>query len=185
MRIETLPGERNVVRFPVERRARPSLALLREIAPDVREIFLIAESFDIDAPLLDLRERVDARTAQYITDQFGGTNGTPSAVLDEMLRSVVVKAVEACHAAHDVALEATQARGELHHAETAGGYWLDPLRERAEALIVRAAELTVAAHIASEEAEGVARAVGLARRGEPWRPRSTSEETEELIRTAV
>ncbi len=38
MRVEVLPGMTNVVRFPVERRARPTLELLREIAPDVRVV---------------------------------------------------------------------------------------------------------------------------------------------------
>jgi len=38
MRIELLPGMTNVVRFPVERRARATLELLRGVAPDVREV---------------------------------------------------------------------------------------------------------------------------------------------------
>ena len=43
MRIDLLPGTENVLRFPVERRACPTLALLREIAPDMREVWAIAE----------------------------------------------------------------------------------------------------------------------------------------------
>ena len=51
-------------------------------------------------------------------------------------------------------------------AQTAGGFWIDGLRERAEALTERAATLLLTAHARAEEAEGgVARAVGLARRG--------------------
>jgi hypothetical protein len=42
MRIEILAGTANVVRFPVERLVRPTLDLMREIAPDVREVLLIA-----------------------------------------------------------------------------------------------------------------------------------------------
>ena len=34
---------KNVLRFPIERRARPTLDLLREIAPDVREVLNIAD----------------------------------------------------------------------------------------------------------------------------------------------
>jgi hypothetical protein len=45
MRPDMLPGTPNVVRFPVERRARPTLDLMREIAPDVREVPAIAEVF--------------------------------------------------------------------------------------------------------------------------------------------
>lgn len=72
MRIERLPRTVNVLRFPVERRAQPTLALLREIAPDVREVLATAAAWDLESPVLDLRARVDAETAQYILDQFGG-----------------------------------------------------------------------------------------------------------------
>ena len=60
MRIELLPGMTNVVRFPVERRARATLELLRGIAPDVREVLSLAEAFGIEPPVHDLRERADA-----------------------------------------------------------------------------------------------------------------------------
>jgi hypothetical protein len=40
------------------------------------------------------------------------------------------------------------------------------------------------AHMRAEEAEGVARAVGLARSGEAWRPRDERREAEELFRFA-
>ena len=83
MQIEMLPGTNNVVRFPVERRGRPTMELLREIAPDVREVLAIAETFELDVPLHDLRDRVDTETAQYILNQFGGTGGVPFAALDE------------------------------------------------------------------------------------------------------
>ena len=185
MRIEMLPGTNNVVRFPVERRGRPTMELLREIAPDVREVLAIAETFELDVPLHDLRDRVDTETAQYILNQFGGTGGVPFAALDEMLHSPLAKAVAACHAAGDLSIEAWQARERLRRAEAAGGYWLAPLCERAEALTFRAAELIVATHVSVEEAEGVARAVGMARRGEPWAPRNIQDETEELLRMAV
>ena len=98
---------------------------------------------------------------------------------------MLARGVVACHAADDLSAEARQAREKLRRAEAAGGYWLDPLRERAEVLTFRAAELIVAAHVAVEEVEGVARAVGMARRGEPWKPRNVHEEMEELLRMAV
>lgn len=69
MRIELLPGMTNVVRFPVERRARATLELLRGIAPDVREVLSLAEAFGIEPPVHDLRERADAATADYIAAQ--------------------------------------------------------------------------------------------------------------------
>ena len=44
MRIELMPGMTNVVRFPLENRVQPSIALLRAIAPDCREVELVAEA---------------------------------------------------------------------------------------------------------------------------------------------
>ena len=68
MRVELLPGMKNVLRFPIERRARPTLDLLREIAPDVREVLNIAEAFGMEPPAHGLREHVDAATAGHIAD---------------------------------------------------------------------------------------------------------------------
>jgi hypothetical protein len=46
MHVELMPGMTNVLRFPLVRRIEPSLDLLWEIAPDRREVELVAESFD-------------------------------------------------------------------------------------------------------------------------------------------
>src|ERR1700723_2415221 len=102
MRFEMLPGMTNVVRFPVERRARPTLELLRDIAPDVREVLSIAEAFDLDMPAPDLRDRVDLETAEHILNTIAGTRMLPS-TLDELVNPTVARAVDACRAAHDVA----------------------------------------------------------------------------------
>jgi hypothetical protein len=56
MWVELLPCLTNVVRFPIERRARPSLALLRELAPDVRRVFNI-EVFDLEMSPFDCLTR--------------------------------------------------------------------------------------------------------------------------------
>jgi hypothetical protein len=69
----------------------------------------------------------------------------------------------------------------LLHAQQAWHFPIEPLRERAAALARRAAERLVVAHTRAEEAEGVARAVGLARSGEAWRPRDVHREAEELF----
>ena len=69
MSVELLSGMTNVVRFPVERRARPMLELLRGIAPDVREVLNVAEAFGMERPVPDLRERADVATAEHIAHQ--------------------------------------------------------------------------------------------------------------------
>jgi len=182
MRIELLPGMTNVVRFPVERRARPTLDLLREIAPDVREVLNLAEAFGMEAPVRDLRGRADAATAEHIANQVPAGGPERSVMLAELLDPVVAAAVDACRAAHDASLEAAAARETLRRAHTAWHGWIEPLlRERAEALTARATCLLLAAHGAAEQAEGVARAVGLARRGEVWAPRDGRAEADALF----
>ena len=66
----------NVVRFPVERRARPMLELLRGIAPDVREVLNVAEAFGMERPVPDLRERADVATAEH-TSQIRSRQPAP------------------------------------------------------------------------------------------------------------
>ena len=50
MRYETLTLGGNVIRFPAQFRAKPSIDLLIDVAPDLREVELIAEAFGLDAP---------------------------------------------------------------------------------------------------------------------------------------
>ena len=180
MRIEMLPGMTNVVRFPVERRARPTLELLRDIAPDVREVLSIAEAFDLDMPAPGLRDRVDLETSEHILNMIAGIRMLPSA-LDELVNPTVARAADACRAAHDVSVAAAEGQQALLSAQIAGHFWLEPLRERAEALTLRTAELLIDAHTRVEEAEGVARAVGFAGRGETWTPRSHRADEEALF----
>ena len=182
MHIEPLPGQDNVVRFPVERRVRPTLDLLREIAPDVREVSLVAETFGLEQPRHDLRHQVDARTAEYIADQVPDEPGEARrALLDGLLAPLVAAAVEACRASHDASLAAASMRERQQAAEAVGSFWVASLRERTDALTLRAAELLLEAHARCQEAEGAARAVGFARRGEPWRPHDPREVGEWLI----
>jgi len=180
MRSELLPGEMNVLRFPVEQRARPSLELLRELAPDVREVLAVAEAYDLDIPVSDLRDRVDASTAEHILNQVPAGRPERAAMLAGMLDPVVEAAVRACRAAQDLAVGAAEARQRLLGLE-ASKLWLEPLQERADALALRAADMMVAAHTRAEEAEGVARAVGLAGREEPWAPRDVAADIEALL----
>ena len=66
MRIALMAGTTNVLRFPVEQRAKPSLDLLRDIAPDLREISLVAEAFGLDEPSGGIRDEADRKTAERI-----------------------------------------------------------------------------------------------------------------------
>ena len=180
-RFTLLPGMTNVVRFPVERRAKPTLDLLREITPDVREVLCLADALGFEAPAHDLREQTDAATAEHILNQAPVHGPAREAMLAELEARAITGAIAACHAASDAAIAASEACQVLAAAEHVGGYWLDPLRERAATLEERAALLMLAAHVHAEEAEGVARAVSLARRGEAWTPRDLEAEWEGLL----
>ena len=181
MRTELLPGMTNVLRFPVGLRARPTQELLWEIAPDVRQVLALAEAFDLQMPVHDLRDLVDAGTAGHIVNQIPALDAGRRRMLDDLLQPTLAAAVAACRRAHGAAVEAAEAQQVLAQAMANGRIWLDPLEERADALALRMAEATVAAHARAEEASGVARAVGLARRGEPWTPRDPHADTEALL----
>ncbi|MEJ7715980.1 MAG: hypothetical protein WKF40_09905 [Thermoleophilaceae bacterium] len=58
---------------------------------------------------------------------------------------------------------------------------MEPLEESADALLNETAELLILAHQRCQEAHGVNRAVGIARRGEAWAPYSAAETTDWLI----
>src|SRR5271166_2843441 len=73
MRYETMTLGSNVIRFPVELRAKPSIDLLIEVAPDSREVELIAEAFGFEAPDPDERSKADrAMAGDDREDGFAG-----------------------------------------------------------------------------------------------------------------
>jgi hypothetical protein len=181
MRIELLPGLTNVVRFPIERRARPTLQVLRDIAPDVRELMSIAHAFGLAGPVSDLRDRTDAETAEHILNHVPETGERRRAALDALLEPVVARAIDACRAAHDLSVETTYAHQAMVRAQM---YWrpgVAPLQQRAETLTLKTVELLVEAHARVEAAEGVARAVGIAQRGETWTPRDVRADEKALF----
>src|SRR6516165_10371238 len=109
MSVELLFGMTNVVRFPVERRARPRLELLRGIAPDVSEVLNVAEAFGMERPVPDLRERADVATAEHIANQIPAAGAERERLLGEMLDPIIAATIASCRAAHDAWLEAAAA----------------------------------------------------------------------------
>ena len=87
MRIELVTGASNIVRFPVERRARPTLALLRTITPDPLEVTRIVESFAFKPLPRPLR------------DPEGVSGGRTTGELEAVLARCVETAIGACRAA--------------------------------------------------------------------------------------
>lgn len=186
MRVEFVSMATNVVRFPVERRAKPTLALLSDIAPDGREVELVAEAFGFDPPDGDLRDRTDRATAERLAGMTLPAGRTERrAVLAGMLNPVVVRAVAACGAAHEAARRSDEAAGKLADAQIEGGYWLTPLEDATTARAEAAAHLLIAAYEAAQEAYGAARAIGLAERGEVWVPFDVHAEADALFGRAA
>ena len=107
--------------------------------------------------------------------------GAPSSCV-ALLEPVVVAAVETARAARRAWTAVGEGRRQVAQAKREGGYWLQALEERLNAQERQAAEATIEAHLRAEEAEGVARAVHLARGGEVWTPRNVAAEMDALLR---
>ena len=187
MRIELIPGLDNVIRFPVERRVPASLELLREIAPDVREVLNVAEAFGLEAPDHDLYQQADQTTAERIHDQVPPEPSSQRRrMLAEMRQDVITEAVAACRTAQNASMAANEAHQRLLAAQTARGWRgeLDHLGKRADRVTEEAAERLVLAHVRVQQALGAVRAIDLARRGETWTPRSAEADTLWLLEQA-
>jgi len=157
--------------------------LIHEIEPDAREVLLVAECFGLEAPMLDLCDRVDAETARFIAEQVLPLSREECRrMLGELLHPVVVAAVEACGMADGMSKRSAAAAGDLLHAQASGGYWTAALEERSDARMMDAAALLIVAHCRCQEAHGVSRAVGMACRGEAWEPHRASEASAWLSR---
>src|SRR5271170_7439123 len=159
MRYETMSLGSDVIRFPVELRAKPSIDLLIEVAPDSREVELIAEAFGFEAPDPDGRSKADRSMAEMIAKtDLPADPKERRAALNAMLTPLVERAVAACGKARQAALRSDEAGEKLASAQIEGGYWLAPLEDAAD-------------HWAIE----------FAKRGEPWRRSNVEEDVDALI----
>jgi hypothetical protein len=184
MRYETLTLGGNVVRFPVELRAKPSIDLLIDIAPDSREVELIAEAFGFDAPDPEGRAKADRAMAERIAAvaiELPVERKERRATLNAILMPIVDRAVAGCAEARQAALRSDADNKKFSKAQMEGGYWLAPLREVADYWAVEAARLQIAAHEAAQQAHGAGRAIEFAKRGETWRPSSAEDDMNALI----
>ena len=166
------PAERsNVVRFPVELRLVPSITVIAELEPDAREVFLAGDLLGLELPPAELRDRVDEETARYIAEQILPlTPAEQRGALDGLLRPVLAAAVEACRRLALASERSGEAARKVEQVQAEGVHWIEPLEGVAYDLQREATELMIEAHGRCQEAHGVARAVGMARRGEAWTP---------------
>jgi hypothetical protein len=182
MRIALMAGTTNVVRFPVEQRAKPSLDLLRDIAPDLREISLVAEAFGLDEPSGGIRDVADRKMAERIASgEWPAASEERAAALDAILKPLVERAVVVCRTAHKAAAVSDDAAEAFVNAQGRGGYWLSPLEDASNRRATEAAEFLIDAYVATQEAFGAARAIRMAKCGEEWRPFDVEAAANELF----
>jgi hypothetical protein len=182
MRYETLTLGGNVIRFPVELRAKPSIDLLVDVAPDSREVELIAEAFGFDAPDPEGRAKADRAMAERIAAMdLPVDRQERRAALNAILKPLVDRAVTACAQARQASLRSDADNEKFAKAQIEGGYWLAPLKEVADYWVVEAARLQIVAHDAAQTAHGAGRAIEFAKRGEAWRPSNIEDDMNALI----
>lgn len=155
MQTDLMPEATNIVRFPIERRS--TMDLLRQMAPDVREVSLLAEIYEIVLPR-DLEERADRAAAEHILNQVPAAGPERAEALREMLGHAVTSAIAAVRRSGSLAQEAAVARRQYAAATSGGGDWMQDLEQWASEL-----------------------AVDLAFRGETWTPRNHHAEMDWLI----
>ena len=153
----------NVVRFPAERRAPLSMALVRSLEPDLRDVGFAMTLLGLGSETPGLEERaatealrIAGRERPLVVDERGA--------LDGMLGPVMARAVAACREAGRAAVAASDAERAVLVALAEGGRWMAPLERRADALLREAAERLVVAHVRCREAH----AVELGQHGEAW-----------------
>jgi hypothetical protein len=183
MRWALLPGSSNVYRFPVELVAKPTADLLRSVAPDVREVSLVAEAFGLEEPPMEIRNASDRAMAERIaaTTCWPEDARAKRAAIEAMLKPLVERALRMCREAREAGLRSDDAAEKFVSAELEGGYWLKPLKDASDYWAMESARRLIEAYAAAEVALGAERAVGLAIRGEAWRPFDPQEEAEALF----
>jgi hypothetical protein len=179
MVIDLLPGTDNVVRFPVKLRERPTLDMLRELAPDLGQMPALAEALGVAPPDFRLRDRTDQETARYIAEQLPPYGHERERLLADLESRAITSAVAACRLAHDASVEVLALQNRLDDGD--GGGRGSVFHERAATMQWELGRLVLEAHARAEETEGVARAVRLAREGQPWTPPDHETELDILI----
>lgn len=173
---ETQPG---VIRFPIEMR-RTEIWALGEVAPDVREIDLIAERHGFDPPRLDLRETAEADTLEKIEALDQSDIGAYRMRLRVMADQAIAVAIERSLAWKKAHAEAIRMEARHDAAPVAQrGFFQRSMHDANQIAAVKA----LLAHEAVQRAYGIDWVTDLALRNEPYAPFDANKEMMLLMET--
>jgi len=177
MDIDHLPGTDGVVRFPVERRAKPTLLLAEELAPrqDLAEAMADERANGEGRPDTLVRA-VDAFTTLAEALEFSMGTEAALAHLRAMNRVQVERACTLGWAYRDAEAAAEQAELQLRNAR-ATGYdgLLGELHEQVRRSRSEWTACALAARAAADAARGAQEALDCHESGEPWQRRTGEE----------
>ena len=177
MEIDHLPGTDGVVRFPVERRAKPTLLLAEELAPrqDLAEAMADERAGGEGHPDT-LAQTVDAFTRLAEALEFSMGVEASLAHLRAMNEVQVGRACALGWAYRDAEAAAEQAELRLRNAKAAGyDGLLGELHERVRRSRAEWMACALAARAAADAARGAQEALDCHERGELWRRRTGEE----------
>ena len=177
MDIDHLPGTDGVVRFPVERRARPTLMLAEELAPRQDLALAMADERAGDVGCPDTLAQVADAFAK-LADALAFGMGTDAALahLRAMNGVQVERACALGWAYRDAEAAAEQAEQRLRDAKAAGyDGLLGELHEQVRRSRAEWTSCALTARAAADAARGAQEALDCHERGEPWRRRTGEE----------
>ncbi len=187
MKYDLLPGTDGVVRFPTERRARPTLLSLHELAPPVDLAAAMAdERAGDDRPPDIMAEAVEAFATLVKALEFSMGQEVAVAHLRALVDAQVKQAHALCWAYRDAAASAEEAGEKLQAAQaSAAGAFADGLREQVRRTRAIWTEQALAARAAVDAALGAQAALDYHELGTPWRRLTGVENGEWLVRQAL
>lgn len=176
----------NLVRFPVEKRARPSFEMMCELAPDCRTIHAIVEALEIEDFDPDVGDEADFEMADRLATMMV-PRGDParSDFFGALREQAVAPAIAACIEAGRLADDAHRACRRAIDAQRHDPLNAFALGRRANHYANASANAALEAHRLCEIARGRCRALSVAERGEQWLPYSAREEGAWLVEAEI
>jgi hypothetical protein len=175
----------NLVRFPVEKRARASCEMMCDLAPDSRMIPHLVEALEVEDFDPDLRDAADRGMAQNLAAMVVPEGDAARrhffrALREEVLAPAISAGIEAKRLADD-AYRASRMAIDAQQKEELNSF---ALGRRANHFLNASARAALEAHRLCEIARGQCRALTLVEMHEPWVPFDAQEAGAWLVEAA-